>query len=143
MPARGPIEAALRNLPARARAELKAREIVKELRRRKPGGGAQIAAAGRDVDVMQIEVEGRMVEVEVEGLRADGDVLIMTLTIAGGRIAFDNPLIIRNPPVLVPDGTMSEAVDEDGNRYMTANYREDPVEALRLVIEQTVRGGRR
>lgn len=44
-----------------------------------------------------------------------------------------NPLVFVNPPLLVGDGTFTEA---DGHK--AENLREDPAEAFRIIVGQTV-----
>lgn len=44
-----------------------------------------------------------------------------------------NPLVFVNPPLLVGDGTFTEA---DGHK--AENLREDPAEAFRVIVGQTV-----
>lgn len=50
-----------------------------------------------------------------------------------GLPAGANPLVFVNPPVLVGDGTFTENVEG-----RVENLREDPAEALRIIVAQTV-----
>lgn len=46
-----------------------------------------------------------------------------------------------NPPILVPDGTVHEETDARGEPVLVANFVEDPREALRQIVADTVLRG--
>lgn len=48
-----------------------------------------------------------------------------------------------NPPILVPDGTTRTETDADGNGIQVANFREDPMLALEMSLDHTIKVSRR
>lgn len=136
-----------KHLPAKERSREKAKAVVKEVKRARGRGGKSsartaIAAAPIEADaVLTVTVHGQEMTVQVFDLQeVDGDVMA-TLVVsdqAGNPVSFSNPLVVRNPPVEVPDGTFYELVDDEGNVMQAMNMVEDPAEAFRLVVEHTL-----
>lgn len=142
-PVRGPIETAMRGKKAKERAQVKSSEIARAV---KAAGRRQALLAAQEArpdHVYTIDAVARTMSVEVWSIEAVDETVRMLLVIEGGAVAFENPLIVHNPPVLVPDGTWRMEIDEEGIEYQAPNYREDAVEALRLIIQDTIRVIRR
>lgn len=150
---RGQIWQRTKNLASKDRAREKAKAVVQEVkreRRRQERAAMAMAAAADDrvamaaaaADaVLAVVVNGQPFSVEVFDLQeVDGDVVaVLAISDANGNPApFSNPLIVRNHPVEVPDETFYEALDEEGQTMMLMNMVEDPVEAFRQVVEQTL-----
>lgn len=55
---------------------------------------------------------------------------------------FDNPIYIVNPPLLVPDdgGEVAVVSEDEKGAPVTRRYREDPAEALLLLLADLKRG---
>jgi len=51
-----------------------------------------------------------------------------------------NPFTIVNPPLMVPDGTFRKEMVTPTKEMDVENTKEDPEEALRQILIQTVRG---
>ena len=45
-----------------------------------------------------------------------------------------SPIFIKNPPILVPDGTKKKIVDDFGNEMEIDNYKEDLEEVLISIV---------
>lgn len=55
-------------------------------------------------------------------------------------MVINNPLIFKNPPIMVPDGTVHQEFRASiGAMIDVDNYVEDPVEALKQIIVDTLR----
>jgi len=54
----------------------------------------------------------------------------------GKKIPISNPIKIKNPPIMVEDGTFYKKIDEYGEVIESPNLKEDPAEALRQIIIQ-------
>lgn len=124
----GPVGRSVQGLNARQRARVIARALAKHHNER------LTVAAIWEVDGMAVrvqnvrEVEGDLVmEVEVVNV------------ITGRPVFFDNPLIIRNPRLLVPTAQVETVLDELGNVEQRAIFEEDLAEALRSMVLSTVR----
>ena len=57
----------------------------------------------------------------------------------GRELWVNNPLYFKNPPIMVPDGTYHKIIDEKGKEQDVMNLVEDPLEALKQIIADTVR----
>ena len=57
----------------------------------------------------------------------------------GIEVFVDNPLYYMNPPIMVPDGTFETKIDEFGKETQVANFVENPEEALRQIVLETIR----
>jgi len=92
----------------------------------------------------QIELKGKSlheIEVEIVEVSGEGD-LLKVITRAwkdGVEVFVDNPLYYHNAPICVPDGTFETKVDEFGKEMQVANFIENPEEALRQIVIETIR----
>lgn len=57
----------------------------------------------------------------------------------GIELFVDNPLYYHNAPIMVPDGTFEMKIDEFGKEMQVANFVENPEEALRQIVWETIR----
>jgi hypothetical protein len=57
----------------------------------------------------------------------------------GVELFVDNPLYYHNAPICVPDGTFETKIDEFGKEMQVANFMEDPEEALKQIVLETIR----
>ena len=55
------------------------------------------------------------------------------------EIAVDNPLYYKNAPILVPDGTFETVIDENGEPKQIANFVENQIEALQIIVFDTLK----
>lgn len=144
----GPIYAAIKDKPAKERARTKCKEIVRAVKLTKPKpeslGAAALGGMSATPDLeWSIVHRGETLAVSCSALAEnDAGLLTMQVTVrdAGGALRpFNNPLLVYNPPVMVPDGTTyTELID--GEVLTLPNFVEDPVAALRLVVTDAVRG---
>lgn len=114
------IKELLQNKNALERAEIKARELsrVPKIKSFKVGDLA--------VEILKSEANGRDLVLELKVMRGKKEVPV------------DNPFIFRNPPIMVPDGTYREEV-EDGETVRKANFKEDAQAAIKSIIADTLR----
>lgn len=56
----------------------------------------------------------------------------------GVGISINNPLLFKNPPLCVRDGTFRVVKGIEGGDMEIANFREDPLEALKEIIAQAI-----
>ena len=82
-----------------------------------------------------IDIPGHIphdVDVEIVGVGHEGDLLRVEARcwLDGIEVPVDNPLLYKNPPMMVPDGTY----DENG----VANFHENVEEALRRIVMETL-----
>lgn len=82
---------------------------------------------GFDIEILDVSSEGDLLRVVVRAWKNGQEVLV------------DNPLLFKNPPILVPDGTFTEVTDDHGKQYNRPNFKEDVSEALRQMIAETLR----
>lgn len=81
----------------------------------------------------------RGVQIQINSISLDGNRLAVdaSATKGGARINVDNPLYFVNPPFCVPDGTTrTEALE--GVEVQLKNHKEDPAEALKEIVGQTI-----
>ena len=78
--------------------------------------------------------------IKVNSLRFVDDLLevYVEATKSGNRVAVNNPLLFRNPPIMVPDGTFHYETNSYGEQLLTNNYKEDILAALKEIIGQTI-----
>jgi hypothetical protein len=90
----------------------------------------QFDLRGYSVIIKELTTEKNMLKVWVEATKD------------GKPIFVDNPLYYLNPPYKVPDGTFTTAQVRDRSGKTTerqvANFKEDPEEALKEIIVQTL-----
>lgn len=87
-------------------------------------------------------------DIEISGLTAiPGGIqyYVRAWDAAGGQVGFGpdgsveyERFRVFNPPVLIPDGTTSTTVDENGDEVITPNYKEAPVQALLADLRHTL-----
>ena len=87
----------------------------------------QFTVDGFDVTVLEKSIEGDMLKVVVDA------------TFKGKPINIDNPLYYKNPPILVPDGTKRSITNNLGVTYEIDNFKEDPEEAFKNIIIDTIK----
>lgn len=130
----GEIALAIRGRPAKERAEIKAREIVRAVKR-------QVRIASEVVTSYQPN-DGPLAawKVSVLSLEADAERLVMFLRVLsplGIEFPFSNPYIVFNPPIMVPSGEKTTIV-EDGVESEIDVMEENPVLALETIVLQIV-----
>lgn len=79
------------------------------------------------------------IAITVTAAAFDGEALRLQVAASRGAWNRQDEIIIVNPPVLVPDG--GTRVDETGQTLPT--YTENPVQAIRLVVEDVIANWRR
>jgi len=96
----------------------------------------------------KIELKGKSLhEIEVEIVsvsreKVNGVDLLKVIAKAwkdGIEVFVDNPLYYMNPPIMVPDGTFETKIDEFGKEMQVVNFVENPEEALRQIVLETIR----
>lgn len=65
--------------------------------------------------------------------------VIVSATKNGKELNVDNPLIFKNPPIMIHDGTFHVKKDSLGNDVEIMNYEENVEEALKEIITDTIR----
>lgn len=86
------------------------------------------------------EVEVEIVSVSQE--LVNGNDLLKVIARAwmdGNEVSVDNPLYYMNPPICVPDGTFETRIDEFGKEMQISNFIENPEEALRQIVLETIK----
>ena len=95
-----------------------------------------------------VEIKGKSLhEIEVEIVSVsqeivNGNDLLKVIAKAwmdGKEVFVDNPLYYMNPPIMVPDGTFETKIDEFGREMQVANFVENPEEALRQIVLETLK----
>lgn len=135
----------IRGLPARGRGRARAAEMARAIRAHgtRRGGVAatafgRLASAAPATAVAEYEIETQYgtATVAVQELITAENNLIAVLDVAGpgGAVAFSNPLIITNPPLMVPDGTYRTELDENGEENILANMVDDPGRAWEIIL---------
>ena len=96
----------------------------------------------------QVEIKGKSLhEIEVEIVSVskeliNGNDLLKVIAKAwkdGIEVYVDNPLYYHNAPIMVPDGTFEMKIDEFGKEMQVANFVENPEEALRQIVLETLK----
>lgn len=92
----------------------------------------------------QVEIKGKSLhEIEVEIVEvSQKDDLLKVIARAwkdGIELFVDNPLYYHNAPIMVPDGTFETKIGEFGKEMQVANFVENPEEALRQIVLETIR----
>lgn len=59
--------------------------------------------------------------------------------INGKPLTVDNPLYFYNPPIMIPDGTTYQSMDQVGNAIHIHNYKEDVEGAFRQMIIRLIK----
>lgn len=79
------------------------------------------------------------VQIQINSISLEGDRLAVDASASknGARISVDNPLYFVNPPCCVPDGTTRTEI-QDGIEVQLKNHKEDPGEALKEIVGQTI-----
>ena len=81
-----------------------------------------------DVEIVSVGHEGELLKVIARAWRN------------GVELPVDNPLFYKNAPVLVPDGTFETVADpETGKQRQQSNFAENPQEALRQIVMETIK----
>jgi len=131
----GPIATHLRTLRPEHRARYKAEQIAGIMRPR----------IRHISPILDITVRGQPWTVIIKSIRQadppDDDAVILQIEILDQdehRRPFSNPWILRNPPVMVPTGALTPAIDDSGETVLTPVYTENPIEALRQALEHTI-----
>lgn len=134
---------AIKGRPAKERAKVKAREIVKAVKAKTPKpeslGAASLGGLSATPDM---EWSEGGYSIAISDLSEDGEgTVTMTVTASrnGAPVAFSNPLRVTNPPVMAPDGTTYVETDDMGEEMVLMNMKEDPVRALQMVVLDAVR----
>ena len=80
---------------------------------------------------------GKTVDIEIVSVSHEGELLkvIARAFVSGVEVPVDNPLLYKNAPILVPDGTFE--TQPEGARI--ANFVENPQEGLRLIVMETLK----
>ena len=142
----GDICKTIKNKSAKERAKIKAREIVKavKLARVKPQSLGAATLGGLSAtpdDQWTFTLDGHAIDVALYNVSDDGDGGVLAEVYASdayGNRPFSNPLWVRNPPIMVPDGTFYQELDPYGEMGTFENFKEDPVAALRAVVEDAI-----
>ena len=71
--------------------------------------------------------------------RSNGGLLIPEVACSPApTVPLDPPYIFTNPPIQVPDGTVREDINDDGDPVVVENFAESPLEALRQMVADCV-----
>lgn len=98
---------------------------------------------------VEVERDGCQIEVEVSEVRVDGAVVeARCIGRCDGKVVLDDTVRVVNPPTLVPDPAgdvvrtfevpAPTADDPDAVEVREERYRDDPAEALRIVLADVV-----
>lgn len=83
---------------------------------------------GFDVEIVEVGHENGLLRVVAKARRN------------GVELPVNNPLLYKNPPIMVPDGTFETVIDADtGSPRQRANFHENPQEALRQIVTETIK----
>ena len=83
---------------------------------------------GIDVEIVSVGHEGELLRVIARAWRN------------GVELPVDNPLYYKNAPMMVPDGTFETVTDpETGKQRQQSNFAENPQEALRQIVLETIK----
>lgn len=82
-------------------------------------------------EAIEVVHEGRAISANVLAWTGNGASLV--------PLPIDNPVILVNPPTLVPDGETA-GFDEDGRPVRVPTFRSDPLAAYKQMIAVTVLG---
>jgi len=97
-----------------------------------------LAAVGKH----DFERRGFTVRILQIGRETESGRLRLTLAAEKNGQALDlteaNPFFYENPPVLAPDGTFSEELDDRGNTIKKHNFKADAREALQEILTQSL-----
>lgn len=134
-PPTGPIVTRLRTLRPEHRARYKAEQIAGIMRPR----------IKHISPLMDITVRGQPWKVIINSIKQgeppDDNCLILDITvwdIDRQPRKFSNPWVLRNPPVMVPTGQKQNVTNHDGETSIIDVMIENPIEALRLALQETV-----
>lgn len=117
-----PIESAIKSRSRSERAGYKARQL-----RQANGSRREFSYNGIDITITAgPDVQNGVLVVEIQASRD------------GTPLPVDNPYLFVNPPTKVPDGTWRRETDDLGEERDVPNMREDPGEAFRQIVGQSV-----
>lgn len=125
----GPVGNAARGKSAAARSRIIARAHAQawEAKRQTPGANAAWVVGNLTVNIASV------VAIDID--------LIVVVDVAGPDAQprpFANPLIIRNPRLLVPTDQTEIVIDEDGQPQTVTVFREDLEAALQIMVSHQV-----